>query len=34
VLLIGPWFFRLFCALRGVLIDVKSGTDRVYIEIK
>ena len=34
VLLSGPWFFRLFCALRGLLIDVKSGTDRVYIEIK
>ena len=31
VLLTGPWFLRMFCALRGLLIDVKSGTSQVYI---
>ena len=34
LLLIGPWFFRMFCALRGLVIDLKSGTDQVYIVIK
>ena len=34
LLMIGPWFFRMFCALRGLVIDVKSGTTRVYIVIK
>ena len=34
LLLMGPWFFRLFCALRGLVIDVKSGTNRVYIVIR
>ena len=34
LLLIGPWFFRMFCALRGLVIDVKSGATQVYIVIK
>jgi len=34
MLLTGPWFFRVFCGLRGLVIDVKSGTNRVYIVIK
>ena len=34
VLLTGPWFFRMFCALRGLVIDVKSGTSRVYIVVR
>ena len=34
LLLTGPWFFRMFCALRGLGIDVKSGTTRVSIVIK
>ena len=34
VLLTGPWLFRMFCALRGLVIDVKSGTNRVYIVIR
>ena len=34
LLLAGPWFFRMFCALRGLVIDVNSGTTRVYIAIK
>lgn len=34
VLLTGPWFFRMFCALRGLVIDVKSGTSQVYIVIR
>ena len=34
MLLTGPWLFRLFCALRGLVIDVKSGTSRVYIVIR
>lgn len=31
ILLTGPWFFRMFCALRGLIIDVQNGTNRVYI---
>jgi len=34
MLLTGPWFFRVFCALRGLLIDVKSGTTQVHIVIR
>ncbi len=34
MLLTGPWFFRMFCALRGLVIDVKSGTNQVYIVIR
>ena len=34
LLLMGPWVFRMFCALRGVVIDVKSGTNQVYIVIR
>ena len=34
MLLTGPWFFRMFCALRGLVIDVKSGKDQVYIVIR
>ena len=34
VLLTGPWFFRVFCALRGLVIDVKSGTSGVYIVLR
>ena len=34
LLLAGPWFFRMFCALRGLVIDVKSGTTQVYIVVK
>ncbi len=34
ILLTGPWFFRMFCALRGLVIDVKSGTTRVYVVIR
>ena len=31
MLLTGPRLFRLFCALRGLVIDVKNGTNQVYI---
>lgn len=34
LLLAGPWFFRMFCALRGLAIDVVSGTSRVYIVVR
>ena len=34
MLLIGPWFFRMICAFRGLLIDVRSSTSRVYIVIR
>lgn len=34
VLFIGPWFFRMLCAVRGLVIDVKSGTSRVYIVVR
>ena len=34
VLLTGPWFFRMFCALRGLVIDVKSGASRIYIVLR
>jgi len=34
VLLTGPWLFRMFCALRGLVIDVKSGTSQVYIVVR
>ncbi len=34
VLLAGPTFFRLFCALRGLVIDVEDASDQVYIAIK
>ncbi len=34
MLLTGPWFFRMFCALRGLVIDVTNGTNRVYIVIR
>ena len=34
LLLTGPWFFRMFYALRGLVIDVENGTTRVYIVIK
>ena len=34
LLLAGPWFFRMFCSLRGLVIDVKSGTARVYLVIR
>ncbi len=34
LLLTGPWFFRMFCAMRGLVIDVNSRTTRVYIVIK
>jgi hypothetical protein len=34
VLFTGPWFFRMFCALRGLLIDVRSGSSRVYIVVR
>ena len=34
VLMTGPWLFRMFCALRGLVIDVKSGTSRVYIVVR
>ena len=33
-LLLGPWVFRMFCALRGLVIDVKSGTSQVQIVIR
>ena len=34
ILLTGPWFFRVLCALRGLVIDVESGTSRVYIVVR
>ena len=34
MLLTGPWLFRMFCALKGLAIDVKSETTQVYIVIK
>ena len=34
LLLLGPWLFRMFCALRGLAIEFKSGSDRVYILIR
>ena len=34
LLLTGPWFFRMFCALRGLAVDVKSGTTQVNINIR
>lgn len=34
LLLTGPWFFRMFCGLRGLVIDVKSGTNQVYIVLR
>ena len=34
LLLTGPWLFRMFCALRGLVIDVKGGTTQVYIVIR
>ena len=34
MLLTGPWFFRMFCALRGLVIDIKSGTTQVYVVIR
>ena len=34
MLLTGPWLFRMFCALRRLVIDVKNGTNRVYIVIR
>ena len=34
LLLSGPSFFRLFCALRGLRIDVQDQQERVYISLK
>ena len=34
LLLAGPAFFRLFCALRGLLIEVEDPSHKVYINIK
>lgn len=34
VLFTGPWFFSMFCALRGLVIDVKSGASQVYIAVR
>lgn len=34
MILMGAWFFRLFCALRGLVIDVKSGTSRVHLVVR
>ena len=34
LLLSGPSFFRLFCALRGLRIDVQDQQQRVYISLK
>ncbi len=34
MLLTGPWLFRMFCALRGLMINVKSGTSRVYVVVR
>ena len=34
MLFTGPWLFRVFCALRGLAIDVKSGTSRVHIVVR
>ena len=34
LLLSGPSFFRLFCALRGLRIDVQDQTERVHISFK
>ena len=34
VLMTGPWLFRMFCALRGVEIDVESGTSRIWVVIR
>lgn len=34
ILLTGPWLFRMLCALRGLVIDIKSGTSRVYIVVR
>ena len=34
MLFTGPWLFRMFCALRGVEIDVESGTSRIWVVIR
>ena len=34
VLFTGPWFFRMYCGLRGLVIDVKSGESGVYIVVR
>ena len=34
LLFTGPWLFRMFCALRGLVIDVKSGTSWLYFAVK
>ncbi|PKB82441.1 MAG: hypothetical protein BZY88_04205 [SAR202 cluster bacterium Io17-Chloro-G9] len=34
LLLGGPSFFRLFCALRGLTIDVQAQKQRVYISLR
>ena len=34
VLLAGPTFFRLFCALRGLVVNVEDGSQQVYIAFR
>ena len=34
LLLAGPLFFRLFCSLRGLKIDVQSASNQVYVALK
>ena len=34
LLLIGPAIFRLFCALRGLLVDVYSPPEQVHISFR
>lgn len=34
LLLAGPRFFGILCSLRGLIIDVQSASDHVYIALK
>lgn len=34
LLLTGPWFFRMFCALQGLAVDVEGGTSRIFIMVR
>ena len=34
LLLLGPWVFRVIYAMRGLVIELNSGTDRVYIAVR
>jgi hypothetical protein len=34
ILLLGPALYRLICALRGFEIDVKKGSEQIYISFR